>query len=97
MDMSDTTKDHMQIAKDEFLQLSPDDRLIFMHWAQKEVDKDLYGIARKERDAFINEVTGDLKKGAERARELGEDAVKFAEKTKNSLDEKFKKFLNGGK
>jgi len=85
----------MQAAKDEFSQLSPDDRLIFINWARKEADKDLYGIAREERKAFIQEVKEGVKEGAEKARELGKDAVKFVEEKKDTLDEKFRKFLNG--
>lgn len=96
-DMPESAKDHMQVAKDEFLQLSPDDRLIFMAWAQKEVDKDLYGIAREERNAFVQEVKDGLKRSAERAEQLGKDAVEYVEQQKGSLDEKLRNFLKGGK
>ena len=84
---------HMQIAKDAFTMLSPDDRLMFIDWARKEADKDLYGFAREQREAFFDEVKEGLEKGAKKAEELGKSAVSFIKEAKGTLDDKLQGFL----
>lgn len=91
--MADSQKDYMQIAKESFLELSANDRLIFIDWARKEADKDLYTMAKEERIAFLGEVKDGINKGSEKAQELGEKAVNIIEKSRNKLDDMFRDFL----
>lgn len=95
--MANDQKNHMQIAKESFLELSANDRLIFIDWARKEADKDLYTMAREERKAFFGEVNEGINRGSEKAKELGEKAIDIIEKSKNKLDDMLGDFLGNKK
>ncbi len=93
MNMDKTETNYMQVAKDAFNNLSPNDRLIFLHWGQKIADADLYGTAAEERSAFGKEVKEGLGDMASQAQELGKKAAQIVREGKDTLDEKLRGFL----